>query len=86
MKTAQKDKYLPESVKIKIGKNIFDADVDVLIASMTHQVIHKNNSLYNSEDFSLVFDITRAEVTSFLESNYDEDAEYFDLFQDWISL
>ena len=26
MKTVQKDKYLPESVKIKIGKNIFDAD------------------------------------------------------------
>jgi hypothetical protein len=86
MKTVQKDKYLPESVKIKIGKNIFDADVDVLIASMTHQVIHKNNSLYNSEDFGLVFDITRAEVTSFLESNYDEGAEYFDLFEDWVSL
>lgn len=86
MKTKQKDKYLPESIKIKIGKNIFDADLDVLLASMTHQVIHKNNSLYNSEDFALVFDITKSEITSFLESHFDEDAEYFDLFEDWINL
>lgn len=86
MKTVQKDKHLPEVVKIKIGKNIFDADIDVLIASMTHQVIHKNNSLYNSDDFAIVFDITKAEITSFLESHFDEEAEYFDLFEDWISL
>lgn len=86
MKTVQKDKYLPEVVKIKIGKNIFDADLDVLIASMTHQVIHKNNSLYNSDDFAIVFDITKAEITNFLESHFDEEAEYFDLFEDWISL
>lgn len=86
MKTAQKDKYLPEVIKIKIGKNIFDADIDVLIASMTHQAIHKNNSLYNSDDFAIVFDITKAEITSFLESHFDEEAEYFDLFEDWISL
>jgi len=86
MKTTQKNKYLPESIKIKIGKNIFDSDLDVLLASMTHQVIHKNNSLYNSEDFALVFDITKAEITSFLESHLDEEAEYFDLFEDWISL
>lgn len=86
MKTAQKDKYLPEVIKIKIGKNIFDADIDVLIASMTHQVIHKNNSLYNSDDFAIVFDITKAEITNFLESHLDEEAEYFDLFEDWVSL
>lgn len=86
MKTVQKDKYLPEVVKIKIGKNIFDADLDVLVASMTHQVIHKNNSLYNSDDFAIVFDITKAEITNFLESHFDEEAEYFDLFEDWISL
>ena len=86
MKTAQKDKYLPEVIKIKIGKNIFDADIDVLIASMTHQVIHKNNSLYNSDDFAIVFDVTKAEITNFLESHLDEEAEYFDLFEDWVSL
>ena len=51
--TTQKDKHLPESTKIKIGKNIFDIDIDVLLSSMTHQVIHKNNSLYNSDDFGL---------------------------------
>ena len=57
MMTTQKDKHLPESTKIKIGKNIFDIDIDVLLSSMTHQVIHKNNSLYNSDDFGLIFEI-----------------------------
>ena len=85
MMTTQKDKHLPESTKIKIGKNIFDIDIDVLLSSMTHQVIHKNNSLYNSDDFGLIFEITKAEVTSFLESYFDEDAEYFDIFENWIS-
>ena len=83
--TTSKSNPLPESTKIKIGKSIFDIDMDVLLSSMTHQVIHKNNSLYNSEDFNLIFEITRAEVTNFLESYYDVEADYFDIFEDWVS-
>ncbi len=83
--TTSKSNPLPESTKIKIGKSIFDIDMDVLLSSMTHQVIHKNNSLYNSEDFNLIFEITRAEVTNFLESYYDAEADYFDIFEDWVS-
>ncbi len=83
--TTSKSNPLPESTKIKIGKSIFDIDMDVLLSSMTHQVIHKNNSLYNSEDFNLIFEITRAEVTNFLESYFDSEADYFDIFEDWVS-
>jgi len=82
--TLQNKNPLPESTKIKIGKNIFDIDIDVLLSSMTHQVIHKNNSLYNSEDFGLIFEITRTEVNNFLESYFDPEAEYFDIFEDWV--
>ena len=84
--TTSKNKPLPESTKIKIGKNIFDIDIDVLLTSMTHQVIHKNNSLYNSDDFGLIFEITKTEVTNFLESYFDDEAEYFDIFSDWVKL
>jgi hypothetical protein len=84
--TASKSTPLPESTKIKIGKNIFDVDMDVLLSSMTHQVIHKNNSLYNSDDFGLIFEITKTEVTNFFESHFDEDAEYFDIFDDWVQI
>lgn len=84
--TTSKSKPLPESTKIKIGKNIFDIDIDVLLTSMTHQVIHKNNSLYNSDDFGLIFEITKTEVTNFFESYFDEEAEYFDIFDDWVKL
>lgn len=82
--TTTSKKTLPESTKVKIGKSVFDIDIDVLLSSMTHQIIHKNNSLYNSDDFNLIFEITRSEVTNFLESHFDEDAEYFDLFEDWV--
>lgn len=83
--TTTTKKPLPESTKVKIGKSVFDVDIDVLLSSMTHQVIHKNNSLYNSDDFNLIFEITRSEITNFLESHFDEDAEYFDLFEDWVA-
>ena len=85
MMTTSKSKPLPESTKIKIGKNIFDIDIDILLSSMTHQIIHKNNSLYNSDDYNLIFEITRSEIINFLESSFDEEAEYFDIFEDWVS-
>ena len=68
MMTTSKSKPLPESTKVKIGKNIFDIDIDILLSSMTHQIIHKNNSLYNSDDYNLIFEITRSEIANFLES------------------
>ena len=51
---------------------------------MVQQVIHKNNSLYTSDDFMMVFDVTKIEVTNFLESLSENELEEFDLLGDWL--
>jgi hypothetical protein len=56
-----------------------------LIASLVHQTIHKNNLLYNSDDFAMIFDVTKIEITNFLKKKLDEDFEAFDFFDDWMS-
>lgn len=75
---------LPEYVNIQIGKNKFEIGSEYLISSMVQQVIHKNNSLYNSDDFMMVFDVTKIEVTNFLETLSEEELKNFDLLGDWI--
>ena len=47
---------LPEHITVKIGKNKFQIGIEYLISSMVQQVIHKNNSLYTSDDFMMVMD------------------------------
>ena len=75
---------LPEYIRVKIGKNKFDISCEYLLSSMVQQVIHKNNSLYNSDDFMMVFDVTKIEVTNFLESLPEAELEEFDLLGDWL--
>jgi len=75
---------LPEYVTVKIGKNKFQLSSEYLLSSMVQQVIHKNNSLYNSDDFMMVFDVTKIEVTNFLESLPETELEEFDLLGDWL--
>jgi len=75
---------LPEHITVKIGKNIFQIGIEYLISSMVQQVIHKNNSLYTSDDFMMVFDVTKIEVTNFLESLSENELEEFDLLGDWL--
>ena len=45
---------IPEYFKVKIGKAEMELESDCLISTMCHQVIHKKNSLYNSEDFVMI--------------------------------
>ena len=78
------DNVLPEHITVKIGKNKFQISSDYLLSSMVQQVIHKNNALYNSDDFMMVFDVTKIEVTNFLESLPETDLEEFDLLGDWL--
>lgn len=78
------DNVLPEHITVKIGKNKFEISSDYLLSSMVQQVIHKNNALYNSDDFMMVFDVTKIEVTNFLESLPETDLEEFDLLGDWL--
>ena len=77
------DNVLPEHITVKIGKNKFQISSDYLLSSMVQQVIHKNNALYNSDDF-MIFDVTKIEVTNFLESLPETDLEEFDLLGDWL--
>jgi len=75
---------LPEYINVKIGTNKFQIGIDYLLSSMVQQVIHKNNSLYNSDDFMMVFDVTKIEVTNFLETLTEDELDNFDLLGDWI--
>ena len=50
---------IPETIPVKIGKNVFHMESESLIASLVHQTIHKNNLLYNSDDFAMIFDVTK---------------------------
>jgi hypothetical protein len=76
---------IPERIPVVIGKNIFQMESESLIASLVHQTIHKNNLLYNSDDFAMIFDVTKIEITNFLKKKLDEDFEAFDFFDDWMS-
>lgn len=76
---------IPERIPVIIGKNIFHMESESLIASLVHQTIHKNNLLYNSDDFAMIFDVTKIEITNFLRKKLDSDFEAFDFFDNWMS-
>ena len=82
MTTSEK---IPERIPVKIGKNIFQMETESLIASLVHQTIHKNNLLYNSDDFAMIFDVTKIEITNFLTKKINGDFEAFDFFDEWMS-
>ena len=50
------DIEIPERIPVIIGKNVFQMESESLIASLVHQTIHKNNLLYNSDDFGMIFE------------------------------
>jgi len=76
---------IPERIPVVIGKNVFHMDSENLIASLVHQTIHKNNLLYNSDDFAMIFDVTKIEITNFLKKKLSQDFEAFDFFDNWMS-
>ena len=76
---------IPERIPVIIGKNILHMESESLIASMVHQTIHKNNLLYNSDDFAMIFDVTKIEITNFLKKKLSQDFEAFDFFDSWMS-
>ncbi len=76
---------IPERIPVVIGKNIFHMESESLIASLVHQTIHKNNLLYNSDDFSMIFDVTKIEITNFLKKKLSQEFEAFDFFDNWMS-
>jgi hypothetical protein len=79
------DVEIPERIPVIIGKNVFQMESESLIASLVHQTIHKNNLLYNSDDFSMIFDVTKIEITNFLRKKISQDFEAFDFFDNWMS-
>ncbi len=76
---------IPERIPVVIGKNVFHMESESLIASLVHQTIHKNNLLYNSDDFVMIFDVTKIEITNFLKKKLLKDFEAFDFFDNWMS-
>jgi len=76
---------IPERIPVIIGKNVFHMESESLIASLVHQTIHKNNLLYNSDDFAMIFDVTKIEITNFLKKKLSQDFEAFDFFDNWMS-
>jgi hypothetical protein len=79
------DVELPERIPVIIGKNIFHMESESLIASLVHQTIHKNNLLYNSDDFAMIFDVTKIEITNFLRKKLTPEFEAFDFFDNWMT-
>jgi len=79
------DVEIPERIPVVIGKNIFHMESESLIASLVHQTIHKNNLLYNSDDFAMIFDVTKIEITNFLKKKLSEEFEAFDFFDNWLT-
>jgi hypothetical protein len=70
---------IPERIPVVIGKNVFHMESESLIASLVHQTIHKNNLLYNSDDFIMIFDVTKIEITNFLKKKLSKDFEEYQL-------
>lgn len=79
------DVELPERIPVIIGKNIFHMESESLIASLVHQTIHKNNLLYNSDDFAMIFDVTKIEISNFLRKKLTPEFEAFDFFDNWMT-
>ena len=75
---------IPEYFKVRIGKAQMELESDCLITTMCHQIIHKKNSLYNSDDFVMVFDVTKSEIKDFLLSSYINLDDEIDFFGDWM--
>lgn len=78
------DVEIPERIPVIIGKNIFHMESDSLITSLVHQTIHRNNLLYNSDDFAMIFDVTKIEITNFIKKKLESDFEAFDFFDNWM--
>ena len=79
-----KEQILPQYMNLLIGKNCFDIPTENVISSMVQQVIHKNNMLYNADDYAMVFDVTKIEIVNFLESLPKDELDDLDLLGDWI--
>ena len=75
---------IPERIPVIIGKNVFQMESESLIDSLVHQTIHKNNLLYNSDDFVMIFDVTKIEITNFIKKKLQQDFEAFDFFDNWM--
>ena len=76
---------IPSHIPVKIGHSILRMESDSLITSLTHQAIHKNNLLYNSDDFAMIFDVTKIEISNYLKKKLTSEFEAFDFFDDWIT-
>ena len=79
-----KEQILPQDMNLLIGKNCFNIPTENVISSMVQQVIHKNNMLYNADDYAMVFDVTKIEIVNFLESLPKDELDDLDLLGDWI--
>ena len=79
-----KEQILPQYMNLLIGNNSFNIPTENVISSMVQQVIHKNNMLYNADDYAMVFDVTKIEIVNFLESIPTDDLDDLDLLGDWI--
>lgn len=75
---------LPDYFKVKIGKSQYDIDTESLIASLTHQFIAKNTNSDNFQSYDTIFNITKVEITEYLESLHKKNIDFIDLFNDWI--
>ena len=77
-------KVLPDYFEVKIGCSIFELETETLLTSMTHQYLSRNAAIDETDNYDIIFGITKSEIKSFLFEKAKNDEFFIDLFGPWI--
>lgn len=77
-------KLLPDYFEVKIGSSIFELETESLLTSMTHQYLSRNSAIDESENYDILFGITKSEIKSYLDDKTKKDETFIDLFGPWV--
>jgi len=77
-------KVLPDYFEVKIGSSIFELETETLLTSMTHQYLSRNAAIDETDNYDIIFGITKSEIKSFLFEKAKNDEFFIDLFGPWI--
>jgi 3-methyladenine DNA glycosylase AlkD len=77
-------RVLPDYFEVKLGSSIFELETETLLTSMTHQYLSRNTAIEETDNYDIIFGITKSEIKSFLFEKAKNDEVFIDLFGTWV--
>jgi hypothetical protein len=69
--------------RVKMGKMVYEIELETLVAVMANQIISSNPSMYIDGDHEIALSLAKNEIFDFLKNMDAEQTEALDLFDNW---